>query len=163
MPAWINITIDDLRETKVSALVDAYQDAALGEDQSDPLPGIIENVCTRIRAEIRSGGKISVSETANAIPPSLKSLALRLVVWEAQSRINVFNSVPMTDQDNTDHRDDLDYLKRIADGYFIEYAQAESIGCHAVLGLNLDARTPPERELMLFASDGVVVCHRFDV
>lgn len=114
--AWINIEIDDLRSTKVSSLVDAYQEAALGDGQDDPLPGIITNVCTRIRAEIRSGGQINVSETPDAIPPSLKSLALRLVVWEAQSRINVFNSVPMTDQDNTDHRDDLDYLKRIADG-----------------------------------------------
>ena len=57
-----------------------------------------------------------MSATAGAIPPSLKSLAIRMIIWELQSRLNVMNALPMSDQDKEDHRNDLRYLERIAKG-----------------------------------------------
>jgi hypothetical protein len=116
MIAWINITEADLRDTKASALVDAFASAALGDGQTDPVPRTIIKVCDRIRAEIQSSKKYQVSATPHSIPPSLVELAGNLIAWRMQSRLNVLNAVPITDQDKIDHSEDLAYLKRIAEG-----------------------------------------------
>lgn len=113
---WINITTDDLRDTKASALIDAYQGAALGDTQTDPVPRAIEKVCDRIRAEIQSSKKYRVSATPHSIPPSLVELAGNLIAWRMHGRLNVLNALPITEQDKIDHADDKDYLKRIARG-----------------------------------------------
>lgn len=117
MSAWITITTDQLRDTKASALIDAYQGAALGLSQTDPVPRKINSVCDRIRSEIQSSGKYQVSATAHAIPPSLFDLAAKLIAWELRGRLNVVaGKFEPTEQEKIDHRDDLDYLKRIAAG-----------------------------------------------
>jgi hypothetical protein len=117
MPTWITITTDDLRDTKASSLIDAYQQAALGDTQTDPVPRKINSACDRIRAEIQSSGKYQVSATEHAIPPSLFDLAGNLIAWALRGRLNVINgSFEPTEQEKIDHRDDLDYLKRIAAG-----------------------------------------------
>jgi phage gp36-like protein len=113
---WITITTDHLRDTKASALVDAYQSAALGDTQTDPVPRAIEKVCDRIRAEIQSSGKYQVSATPHSLPPSLVELAGNLIAWRMQGRLNVLNALPVTDQDKIDHNEDIAYLKRIAEG-----------------------------------------------
>lgn len=113
---WITITTGDLRDTKASALIDAYQSAALGDTQTDPVPRTIERVCDRIRAEIQSSGKYQVSATPHSIPPSLVELAGNLIAWRMQGRLNVLNALPVTDQDKIDHSEDLKYLERIARG-----------------------------------------------
>jgi hypothetical protein len=116
MASWINITADDLRDTKASALVDAFQSAALGAGQTDPVPRAIIKVCDRIRAEIQSSKKYLVSATPHSIPPSLVELAGNLIAWRMQGRLNVMGTVPITDQDKIDHNEDLKYLERIALG-----------------------------------------------
>jgi hypothetical protein len=118
MPAWITLTTDKLRDTKASALIDAYQGAALGEDQTDPVPRKIATVCDRIRAEIQASGKYQVSATPHSIPPSLEDLVARLITWDLRGRLNATagSSLEPTDQDKIDHRDDLAYLQRIAAG-----------------------------------------------
>jgi hypothetical protein len=113
---WINITDADLKVGKAAALVEAFKTAALGSGQSDPVPSVIANICSRIRAEIQSGGKIRVSATPLTIPPSLKDLAVRMILWACQSRINIKNAFPPSDQDQRDHRSDERYLERIARG-----------------------------------------------
>lgn len=117
MSAWKNITVEDLRDTKASALIDAYQSAALGDTQTDPVPRKIDTVCDRIRAEIQSSGKYQVSATPHSIPPSLFDLAGRLIAWDLRGRVNALaGSFEPTEQDKIDHRDDLAYLERIAAG-----------------------------------------------
>jgi phage gp36-like protein len=114
--AWITITEADLRDTKASALVDAFTSAALGAGQTDPVPRAIIKVCDRIRAEIQSSKKYHVSATPHSIPPSLVELAGNLIAWRMQGRLNVLSAVPITDQDKIDHTEDLKYLERIAKG-----------------------------------------------
>lgn len=116
MPTWRTITAADLRETKASALVDAFESAALGDGQADPVPNTIIKVCDRIRAEIQSSKKYLVSATPHSIPPSLIELAGNLIAWRMQGRLNVLSALPITDQDKIDHSEDLKYLERIARG-----------------------------------------------
>ena len=111
---WIVITADDLKVGKAAALLDAYATAALGSTQPDPTAEVIAAASERIRTEIQSCSRNKVSATTNAIPPSLKSLAIRLICWELNSRLNVLNALQPSDQDKDDHRDDLRYLERIA-------------------------------------------------
>ena len=116
MATWITITVGALRETKASALIDAFESAALGAGQADPVPATIIKVCDRIRAEIQSSKKYQVSATPHSIPPSLVELAGNLIAWRMQGRLNVMNAMPVTDQDKIDHAEDRAYLQRIADG-----------------------------------------------
>ncbi len=118
MPAvsWITLTVADLPVGKAAALVAALQTAALGDGQADPMPGICTFVITRIRAEIAAGGRTVLAADATTIPPSLKPLAMRLALAEGQSRVNVLNALPLSDDDRDMLKQDLRYLERIAKG-----------------------------------------------
>ncbi|MBI3886153.1 MAG: hypothetical protein HY302_10535 [Opitutae bacterium] len=116
MPNWITITVDLLDTAKAAALVDALRTAALGESQSDPLPEIIGSVTARIRMEIAAGGKTVLDADATKLPPSLKSLALRMVLREGQSRLNVDSALPLGDDEKEEWRQDVRFLERIAAG-----------------------------------------------
>ncbi len=116
MPAWITITTAQLDTAKAAALVDALQSAALGAGQGDPLPEVITAVTARIRMEIAAGGRTVLDADASRLPPSLKSLALRLVLAEAQSRLNISNALALSDDDKEQLRQDYRFLERIARG-----------------------------------------------
>lgn len=108
--SWTTITIDDLKDAKASALVEACRTAALGQGQDDPLPGIIANVITRIRAEVASCEENSLDADTATIPADLKSLACRMIIREAMSRLQQ----PLNDDEKEEQRNDLRYLERIA-------------------------------------------------
>lgn len=116
MPSWITLTAADLPVAKVSALVDQLGSAALGTGQANPIPEIIANVTARIRAEIAAGGKTTLDAAPTKLPPSLKSLALRMVLREAQSRLNALGALPLSDDEKEEWRQDVRYLERIAAG-----------------------------------------------
>src|ERR1035437_3827250 len=100
--SWITITIADLKDAKVSALVEACRTAALGNGQTDPVPNIIANVSARIRAEI-SGCRRNVLDADTAkIPADLKSLASRMIMREGMSRLQQ----PLTEDERQEQRDD---------------------------------------------------------
>lgn len=107
---WSAITIDDLRDAKVSALVEACRTAALGDGQADPLINIIVNVTARIRAEISGCATNTLDADSTKIPNDLKSLAARMIVREAMSRLQQ----SLTDDEREEQRNDLRYLERIA-------------------------------------------------
>lgn len=115
---WITITVADLDTAKAAALVDALRTSALRGTpaQADPMPGIIASVTVRIRAEISAGGKTVLDADATRLPPSLKSLALRMVLREGQSRLNAVGALPLSDDEREEKKDDLRYLERIARG-----------------------------------------------
>lgn len=108
--SWVAITISDLKDAKVSALVEACRTAALGTGQTDPVPNIIANVVTRIRAEIAGCIKNRLDADAATIPSDLKSLAARMILREAMSRLQQ----PLNDDEKEEQRNDLRYLERIA-------------------------------------------------
>ena len=114
--AWITLTIAQLDTAKAAALVDALQSAALADGQPDPLPEIIAGVTSRIRAEIAAGGRTVLDADGTKVPPSLKSLALRMVLREGQSRLNAGGAFPLSDDEREEWRQDVRYLERIARG-----------------------------------------------
>lgn len=114
VPAWITLTVTDLPVAKLAALVDQLGSAALGNDQSNPIPEIIVNVTTRIRTEIAAGGRTTLDADATKIPPSLRSLALRMVLRESQSRLNALGALPLSDDERKEWDQDIRYLERIA-------------------------------------------------
>lgn len=116
MPAWITLTLANLDTAKAAALVDALQTAALAAGQSDPLPEIIVNVTNRIRMEIAAGGRTILDEDTTRLPPSLKSLALRMVLREGQSRLNAAGALPLSEDERLEWRSDERLLERIARG-----------------------------------------------
>jgi hypothetical protein len=113
---WLTLTLADLSVSKAAALVTALQSAALGAGQPDPLPEVIVNVTQRIRMEIAAGGKTRLSATTTTLPPSLKSLAVRMVLREGQSRLNAVGALPLSEDERQESRDDLRFLERIAKG-----------------------------------------------
>ncbi len=112
----ISLTPSDLTTAKAAPLVDALRTAALADGQSDPMPEIIDAVVARIRAEISAGGKTALDADPATVPPSLKSLALRMVLREGQSRLNAAGALPLSDDEREEWRQDVRYLERIAKG-----------------------------------------------
>ena len=108
--SWITITIADLKDAKVSTLVEACRTAALGSGQTDPVPNIIANAIARIRAEISGCARNILDADTTTIPSDLKSLACRMIVREAMSRIKR----PLAEDEREEQRNDLKYLERIS-------------------------------------------------
>lgn len=111
MATWIVIDADDLNDYLVAAQVDAMQSAALAVGQTDPFGAVMPDVAARIRAEIQGCPRNRVSATANAIPPSLKSIACLLVIESMQARLV---GLTLTEEQKTLIKDGRDYLKRIS-------------------------------------------------
>lgn len=114
--SWITLTVEQLDTAKAAALVDALRTAALRDGQGDPLPEIITAVTARIRMEIAAGGKTILSADPAKVPPSLKSLALRMVLREGQSRLNAVGALPLSEDEKMEWREDIRFLERIAKG-----------------------------------------------
>jgi hypothetical protein len=87
MTNWINITIEDLYAYLVAVQVDVLRRCALAKNQSDPVEKIIEDISLKIRAQIASSRKNSLSQRPYALPPQLKSEACILILEVAQTRI----------------------------------------------------------------------------
>lgn len=110
MSNWTAIAVADLKDVKVSALVEALRTAALGSGQDDPVEESIANVVARIRAEIKGCAANQLDSDTTKIPNDLKGLACRMVVREMQSRLQI----PLNEDERQEKRDDLRYLERIA-------------------------------------------------
>jgi phage gp36-like protein len=110
MSNWTTITSDDLNDTKVAAMVNALRTSALASGQTDPSPRIIQEVVSRIRAEIKGCYKNKLDEDQAKIPNSLKDLACRMVLRLLKNRLEL----PLTDDEKDDRRSDEKFLERIA-------------------------------------------------
>ena len=108
--SWLSLTPDDLRETKVAALVTALRSAALGSGQTDPLPGIIQTVVDRIRAEIAGCKNNQLDADTTKIPASLRHIAHRMIIAAAKGRLEL----PLKEDERNALRDDTRYLERIS-------------------------------------------------
>lgn len=113
--AWVPISIDDLFDGKAAALVEALRSAALDPSQTDPLPRIISNVVAQVRAQVATCPSNRLDADASKVPENLKALTVRLVLWEARSRLAAVGAIlKLTEQDRIDHTDDLALLRRVA-------------------------------------------------
>lgn len=110
MSNWTTINEADLKDAKVAALVEKFSAAALGSGQTNPIPNVIANVVSRIRAEIKGCARNTLDVDTAKIPSDLKSLAARMVVRELQSRLRLSQN----EQEREEWRQDVRYLERIA-------------------------------------------------
>ncbi len=108
--AWVNITIEDLNDTKAASLVQACREAALAQGQDDPTNEIIGDCIARIRAEIAACQKNKLDADPTKIPQDLKRLACRMIIRAMQSRLQY----PLTDDEREEQRNDIRILERIA-------------------------------------------------
>lgn len=108
--AWITITVGDLKDRKVAALVEALQSAALGSGQSDPTPNIIASVTARIRAEIKGCARNQLDRDTTTVPADLTDLAVRMVLRVMKDRLEI----PLTEDERNQMKSDERYLERIA-------------------------------------------------
>lgn len=86
--SWISITVENLEDAKVAALVTALRSAALGEDQTDPTQRITQGVINDIRRRIASCPSNQLDEDTTTIPESLRDLAVDLILARMKARLN---------------------------------------------------------------------------
>lgn len=108
--SWQTISVADLKDRKVAALVEALQESALGTGQTDPVPAIISSVIAEIRANIASCATNVLDADATKIPGDLVDLACRMVLRVAKGRLEI----ELTQDERDDRRDDARRLERIA-------------------------------------------------
>ena len=87
MSTWIEIKIGDLYAYLAAMQVDAINKCAAQKNQTEPITEIIHDISLKIRAQIASNKRNSLSERQYAIPPELKSEACNLILETAQTRI----------------------------------------------------------------------------
>jgi hypothetical protein len=97
MPAWINITADDLNDYLVAGQMDALRSAALGDGQTDPFERIMQDRCNYVRNRISR--RISISATPYAIPPELKTCASILIIEAMSGRLAI--AIELTEDQRT--------------------------------------------------------------
>lgn len=110
MNNWTPITIADLEDHKVAALVNALRNAARAQNQADPVPAIIQSVVDRIRAEVAGCDRNRLDADTAKIPKSLKVLACQMILAAAKNRLEI----ALTDDERTQQRSNERYLERIA-------------------------------------------------
>ncbi len=107
---WVSITTDDLNDGKLAPLVNALRTSALGAGQTDPTPRIIQSVTNRIRDEIAGCKTNRVDQDTTKIPKGLHDLAVRMIVRQMMSRLQM----ALSNDEIEEQRNDLKYLERIA-------------------------------------------------
>ena len=103
--SWIPITAADLNATKLAPLVSALRGAALADGQTDPVVEITQEVIDRVRRMIAACRKNLVDPDPTLIPPSLKSLACRMIIRAAKDRLEIGLTEVETKQWDVDERE----------------------------------------------------------
>jgi hypothetical protein len=111
MPNWIPITIADLKDAKLAALVVALQEKALGDGQTDPTPRLTQAVVDRIRRKIASCPQNQLDADPTTIPAGLKTMVVDLVYAEMKGRLEE----PLTNDEKDAIREHSQDLNRIAE------------------------------------------------
>jgi hypothetical protein len=87
MPNWITLTSDDLDDHNVAELITALREEALGDNQTDPFPRILEEVTNELRSAIAFSGKYQLDATLTTVPKSLKEIAVKKVIRIMKGRL----------------------------------------------------------------------------
>ena len=125
---WIPITEAMVRTRLAGAELNALQNAALGDNQTDPLPEIVAQVVDEVRGYVAAGG-VTLG-AGSTIPSKLQSATLAIIRYRLATRLPVKSF--LTEDRKTENADALRLLNRVADGkYAVEEPtdpDAESIG-----------------------------------
>jgi len=112
---WIVITAADLNDYSVGAKLNAARTAALAAGQADTFAAVMADVVGTARQKFRSGG-YSISATANAVPPELKSQICWLIIEKLLARLG--RGLALSDDEKQIVKDAKDDLNKVMDGDF---------------------------------------------
>lgn len=112
MANWIPITIVELREARVSKLVDACSAKAKAEGQPDRAPGIIQGVINTIRRKIASHAQNTLDADPATIPAGLRDLAVDMII----ARLKMAVMLELKEDERRALERAESELNRIADG-----------------------------------------------
>ncbi|MDR2377399.1 MAG: hypothetical protein LBD54_01440 [Puniceicoccales bacterium] len=87
MTPWITISPETVYDYLAAPQVEVLRHSTLAQQQTDPLPEIIRDICEQMRAEISAQPQNRLDRTAHTIPPHLKATACWLIIEAAQTRI----------------------------------------------------------------------------
>lgn len=83
--SWRTITEADIKTRISGSELETLRAAHLGDDQTDPIPGIISQITNKVRRACVSAGNIAMG-AEGTIPEDLLSEALDLIVREIMKR-----------------------------------------------------------------------------
>ncbi len=87
MPNWITIAATDLNDHKVADLVTALREEALGAGQTDPMPGIIEEVTNELRGAIAFSGRYQLDADEATVPRSFREMVTKKIIRVMKGRL----------------------------------------------------------------------------
>ncbi len=87
MARWISITIADLNNAKIAALVDALRTAALEAGQAERSAEIIQRVIDRVRRKIASCRQNRLDSDLTTIPQGLKDDVTKLIIADLKNAL----------------------------------------------------------------------------
>ena len=109
MSNWTTITERAVKSAKNAALLAEVRQQAVDAGCDDPLPEIIADTVSTLRALCSVGNQLDADTTK--IPNSLKGLALRMI----NRALKDYIQMPLTDSEKESHTSDESYRKRIVD------------------------------------------------
>ena len=107
MPNWTLIIRDDLKAAGYGLIVDAAQTTDVGS--VDPVAYAIESAVARVRRAVSAANALDVNP--GKVPMSLKSLAVRVALFDLMERLQL----PLSEDQRETRRGDVSDLNRLAD------------------------------------------------
>lgn len=108
---WTSITLADLHDSKVAALVEALDTAALGDAQTGRAASLIQTVVDEIRRKIASCPRNTLDADTTTIPKGLKQMAVELILAALKNALEI----ALTDDERTSVATHRANLNRIAE------------------------------------------------
>ena len=87
MSRWTNITIANLNNAKIAALVTSLRTAALGEGQDERSAEIIQGTVDRVRRKIASNVRNRLDADVTTIPQGLKDDVIKLIIADLKNAL----------------------------------------------------------------------------
>jgi hypothetical protein len=108
MSNWTSIAIGDLNDAMHASVIAATQTLGVTGGEN-PIPGLTQEVVSRIRAMMSVGNVLDADPTK--VPNSLKGLAVRMIIRALKIRV----MIDLTRDEETQQKEDASYLNRIGD------------------------------------------------
>lgn len=89
MSQWVSITLQTIYNSKIAALVDACDTAALGTGQQNRSAAIIQDVVNYIRRKIASWQRNQLDQDVTKIPQGLEATAVDMIIARLKTAIEI--------------------------------------------------------------------------
>jgi hypothetical protein len=109
---WVTISLTELYEAKVGALVDACDQAALAAGQAGRAAGIIQGVVNEVRNAVASASENQVDADVTKVPEGLRDLSVDLIIARLKNTLEI----PLTADETSNVTWRRQQLKAIAAG-----------------------------------------------